>query len=61
MKITRRNTVLCLLWAVFVLSLPIYAFWTIFNYRHLCALEAKFCGFLDRLIIQKQKQWRQKK
>ena len=53
MKITRRNAVLFLLWAVFVLSLPIYVFWTIFNYHHLCAWEAKFCGFLDRLIIKK--------
>ena len=26
MKITRRNAVLCVLWAVFVLSLPIYVF-----------------------------------
>lgn len=61
MKITRRNAVLFLLWAVFVISLPIYVLWTIFNYRHLCEWEAKFCGFVYRLIIQKQKQWRQKK
>lgn len=61
MKITRRNAVLCLLWTVFVLSLPIYVFWAIFNYRHLCAWEAKFCGFIDKQIIQKQKQWRQRK
>lgn len=59
MKITRRNAVLCLLWVVFVLSLPIYVFWTIFNYRHLCEWEAKFCGFLDKAIIQKQ--FRQRK
>ena len=26
MKITRRNAVLCVLWVVFVLSLPIYVF-----------------------------------
>lgn len=26
MKITRRNAVLCVLWAVFVLSLPILCF-----------------------------------
>ena len=26
MKITRRNAVLCLLWVVFVLSMPIYVF-----------------------------------
>lgn len=58
MKITRRNAVLCLLWLVFVLSLPIYVFFAIFNYRHLCAWEAKFCGFVDRLIIQKQ--WKQR-
>ena len=54
MKITRRNAVLCVLWLVFVLSLPIYAFWAIFNYSHLCEWEAKFCGFLDKVIIQKQ-------
>ena len=39
--ITRRNAVLCLLWVVFVLSLPIYAFWTIFNYEHLCSWTEK--------------------
>lgn len=61
MKITRRNAVLCLLWVVFVLSLPIYVFWAIFNYRHLCELEEKFCGFIDNQIIKKQKQWRQRK
>ena len=59
MKITKRNAVLCVLWAVFVLSLPIYVFWAIFNYRNLCAWEAKFCGFLRKVIIQKQ--WRQRK
>ena len=59
MKITKRNAVLFLLWVVFVLSLPIYVFWAVFNYRHLCAWEAKFCGFIDRLIIQKQ--FRQRK
>ena len=60
MKITRRNEVLCLLWVVFVLSLPIYVFWTIFNYKHLCLwTEKKVCGFLRKLIIQKQ--WTQKK
>ena len=57
----RRNAVLCVLWLVFVLSLPIYVFWAIFNYRNLCAWEAKFCGFLDKVIIQKQKQWKQRK
>ena len=61
MKITRRNAVLCVLWVVFVLSLPIYVFWAIFNYRHLCEWEAKFCGFIDKQIIQKQKQWKKKK
>lgn len=62
MKITRRNTVLCLLWAVFVLSLPIYVFWSIFNYEHLYSwTEKKFCGFIDKVIIQKQKQWKQRK
>ena len=60
MKITRRNAVLCLLCVVFVLSLPIYVFWTIFNYGNLCAWEAKFCGFINKKIIQKQKQWKKK-
>lgn len=57
--ITKRNAVLCLLWVLFVLSLPIYVFCTVFNYRHLCAWEAKFCGFLRKVIIKKQ--WRQRK
>lgn len=59
MKITRRNAVLCLLWVVFILSLPIYVFWAIFNYEHLYSWTAKFCGFLKKVIIQKQ--WRQRK
>lgn len=59
MKITRRNAVLCVLWAVFVISLPIYVFWTIFNYEHLCSWTEKFCDFVERLIIQKQ--WKQRK
>ena len=59
MKITRRNAVLCLLWLVFVLSLPIYVFWTIFNYEHLNSWTEKFCDFLRKIIIQKQ--FRQRK
>lgn len=60
MKITKRNAVLCLLWVVFVISLPIYVFWAIFNYEHLYSwTEKKFCGFLEKVIIQKQ--WRQRK
>lgn len=60
MKITRRNAVLCVLWLVFVLSLPIYVFWAIFNYEHLYSwTEKKFCGFLEKVIIQKQ--WKQRK
>jgi hypothetical protein len=55
----KRNAVLCVLWAVFVLSLPIYVFWAVFNCSHLCAWEAKFCDFVERLIIQKQ--WKQRK
>ena len=56
----KRNAVLCLLWVVFVLSIPIYVFWTIFNYEHLNLwTEKKFCGFLKKVIIQKQ--WKQKK
>ena len=55
MKITRRNAVLFLLWVVFVISLPIYVFWTVFNYENLRSwTEKKFCGFLDKQIIQKQ-------
>lgn len=60
MMITRRNAVLCVIWAVFVLSLPIYVFWTIFNYEHLYSwTEKKFCGFVDKVIIQKQ--WKQQR
>lgn len=59
MNIIRRNAVLCVLWVVFVLSLPIYAFWTVFNYEHLYSWTAKFCGFLRKVIIQKQ--WTKKK
>lgn len=55
MNITKRNAVLCLLWVLFVLSMPIYVFWTIFNYEHLNLwTEKKFCGFLKKVIIQKQ-------
>lgn len=66
MKITRRNAVLCvMIWVVFVLSLPIYALWVVFNYKHLYSWTEKFCDFIDRLIIQKQwkqwKQWKQRK
>ena len=71
MKITRRNAVFCLLWLVFVLSLPIYVLWTVFhalwatllavfNYDHLCLWTEKFCGFIDKQIIQKRL-WRQQK
>ena len=73
MKITRRNAVLCVLWLVFILSLPIYALWVVlnalwvallavldvFDYNFLCSCEAKFCGFVDKVIIQKQ--WKQRK
>lgn len=41
MKITRRNAVLCVIWAVFVILLPIYVFWTIFNYEHLYSWTKK--------------------
>ena len=61
MKITKRNAVLCVVWAVFVLSLPIYVFWTVFNYEHLYSWTEKFCGFINKKIIQKQKQWKQRK
>lgn len=59
MKITRRNAVLCVIWLVFVLSLPIYALWAVFNHKHLYSWTEKFCGFLDKVIIQKQ--WKQRK
>lgn len=59
MNITRRNAVLCLLWVLFVLSLPIYAIWSVFNHKHLYSWTEKFCGFLRKVIIQKQ--WKQKK
>lgn len=57
--ITKRNATLCLLWLVFLLSLPIYAIWAVFNYKHLYSWAEKFCDFIDRLIIQKQ--WKQRK
>lgn len=59
MKITRRNAVLCVIWLVFVLSLPIYALWAVFDHKHLYSWTEKFCGFLDKVIIQKQ--WKQRK
>lgn len=63
--ITKRNAILCLLWLVFLLSLPIYVLWTVFyalwatllavfNYGHLCLWTEKFCVLLDKLLIQKQ-------
>lgn len=62
---TKRNAILCLLWLGFLLSLPIYVLWTmfnalwvallaVFNYDHLCLWTEKFCGLLDKLLIQKQ-------
>lgn len=51
---TKRNAILCLLWLVFLLSLPIYAFWAVFNYEHLYLWTEKFCGLLDKLLIQKR-------
>lgn len=57
--ITKRNAVLCLLWVLFILSMPIYVFWSVFNYEHLYSWTEKFCGFLRKVIIQKQ--WKQKK
>lgn len=56
---TKRNAILCLLWLVFGLSLPIYALWAVFNNKHLCSWTEKFCGLLDKLFIQKQ--WKQQK
>ena len=74
MKITKRNAILCLLWLGFLLSLPIYALWVVlnalwvallavlavFDYGFLCSCEAKFCGLLDKLLIQKRL-WKQVK
>lgn len=54
MKITRRNAVLCLLWLVFMLSLPIYALWVVFNYKHLYSWAEKFCDLIDKIFIQKR-------
>lgn len=53
-----QNAILCVLWTVFVISLfvisfPIYVLWVVFNISHLYAWEAKFCGFLNRLLIKK--------
>jgi hypothetical protein len=62
-----------MVWVVFILSLPIYALWVVLNalwvallavldvldYNFLCSCEAKFCDFVDKVIIQKQ--WRQRK
>lgn len=59
MKITKRNAILCLLWLVFLLSLPIYVFWVVLNYKHLYSWTEKFCGLLDKIFIQKQ--WKQTK
>ena len=56
MKITRRNAVLCVLWAVFVVSLPIYAIWSVFNHTHLYYWTEKFCAFLRKAITKKRKQ-----
>lgn len=52
--ITKRNATLCLLWLAFGLSLPIYAFWAVFNYDHLCLWTEKFCVLIDKIFIQKR-------
>lgn len=57
--ITKRNAILCLVWLVFLLSLPIYAFWAVFNHEHLYLWSEKFCDFIKKLLIQKQ--WKQVK
>lgn len=48
-----------MIWTVFVLSLPIYVFWAVFNYEHLYSWTEKFCDLLDKIFIQKQ--WKQVK
>lgn len=58
-KKIKRYAVLCVLWVVFILSLPIYVLWVVFNYKHLYSWTEKFCGFIDKVIIQKQ--WKQRK
>lgn len=61
MKITRRNAVLCVLWVVFVISLPIYFFLDDIQLRTLVFVDRKkFCGFIDKQIIQKRL-WKQQK
>lgn len=68
MKIIKRNAILCLVWLVFLLSLPIYVLWVVlnalwvallavldvFDYGFLCSWTEKFCGLLDKLLIQKR-------
>ena len=51
MKITRRNAVFCLLWLVFVLSLPIYVLWTVFNYEHLCSWNMQMVCCKTTVIV----------
>lgn len=56
--ITKRNAILCLLWLVFGLSLPIYVLWAVFNHEHLYSWTEKFCGLLD-IIINTKTIWKQ--
>lgn len=58
MKIIIRNAVLCVLWAVFVISLfvislPIYAIWAVFNNKHLYSWTVKFCVFFKQIVNKK--------
>lgn len=48
MKITRRNAVLCVLWAAFVLSLPIYVFLDGVQLRTLEFVDGKVLWFFKK-------------
>ena len=50
-----QNAVLCVLWAVFmvslfVISLPIYVIWAVFNHKNLYSWTVKFCSFFKQII-----------
>ena len=53
-----QNAVLCVLWAVFmvslfVISLPIYVIWAVFNHKNLYSWTVKFCSFFKQIINKK--------
>ena len=58
MKQLTKEAVLCVLWAVFVvslfvISLPIYAIWAVFNNKHLYSWTVKFCSFFKQIVNKK--------